>query len=870
MEQLAEPSDAGEGAHVLAPAASPNSLQPTDRDDDSDGAHARYSARRLWVTAHPHSCPDHALQAAYDALLQGDAGEESDPTLGARRVVAGALRLARHPDTAVQSALKAVQLALQAQQIWTASAGRIPATARARRTLLDLQDRISTYEALYVAAADADGDDVAMLKTPRARHVRTFSAVPPSPRPPQGPTGRGDKEANGGIDPEEDAEGWDELDLPDESRADHQEEAHGPADSDLPPPPSLAAFLATPLPLTALSLASLAALPELCLLCSLHPHQLWPHRVQILEAIPLWCDPQAYTDLLPEVQVEVDAEVEAQERENGLVAGCERQRWAEAQPWRTSPDWSEQGSFAPRPPAAIATATATAGPARTATAVRAWYLDRIAAHVEAGFVDEALSLIQHGAARNVAGLEETGEDVSLLARLVYDRPEPPSDPSLEQEQTEWTLERWQSLTPREAVEAYTATSTPENLAQTIKRLVLPYLYVVQARAERRRTDTASSLPGTASTGGGEAEALTPTDYLYDYILSLPTRTATPPPTRPSGLDLFLAVVEASIPTLPRQQRLVSSDADLARLAIAALYGAGKAGASSEAAVIMGRVFECLPAFDSPDPSKDMESAQARVDLFALATQSRVSIPTPAAIFPALAGASTSDLSAHLDSLDLHLSQLETFLRYSSPPASSGLAWFLTSYRDRSAQAQWATRLARTASSGGGGRAGAEGAFESEDEWVGLMEFMGDATGVAQPSEGELEREEAVRRGLGRAFHLLNREEVLRIFFGGLLAAGRAYSLPLSFAFSPCALAHAKASATGFELARSMFDPSPSSSFSADTPAPPLEPPVVEDLVISASREFYDNAESGNQHSDEMKMALQWCVLVRDPAYLNRI
>lgn len=65
---------------------------------------------------------------------------------------------------------------------------------------------------------------------------------------------------------------------------------------------------------------------------------------------------------------------------------------------------------------------------------------------------------------------------------------------------------------------------------------------------------------------------------------------------------------------------------------------------------------------------------------------------------------------------------------------------------------------------------------------------------------------------------------------------------------------------GFSLARALFDPAPSSSASAGATSPPpapLPPPVIEELVISASREFYDNAESGNLHTEEMKLALDW-------------
>lgn len=55
----------------------------------------------------------------------------------------------------------------------------------------------------------------------------------------------------------------------------------------------------------------------------------------------------------------------------------------------------------------------------------------------------------------------------------------------------------------------------------------------------------------------------------------------------------------------------------------------------------------------------------------------------------------------------------------------------------------------------------------------------------------------------------------------------------------------------FGLAQSLLHPA-----SAE---PPLPPAVEEELVIAASREFYDNAESGNLHKGDMKLAFDWCV-----------
>ena len=783
VDRIDELIEAGEWAQALELAAA-----------QQDAVVHAHVARLVWHSSRPTESSPATLKRAYHALL-GTTYSEQD----ARLVVAGAIRLATALGTTPSLAHAAIDLALNAVQLSVQQQGRTETTAQARRTLLELKDRTSTYEALYVVAAAVVAEEqVNNSKTPRIRHGRTFSVAAPPP----------EKEAATGED--EEAEGWGEIDLPSEEPPSDTSDADADTDTDLPPPPSLSTFLATPLTLSALSLASLAALPELCLLCSLHPTLLWPARADILDAIPLWVDPQAYVDLLPEI---IELKGGDDDVESGQEEEKEREGWAEAQPWRAEPDWSELPPYVQQQPQE--TPSVQARP-RTASAVREWYLARVSAHVAAGFIDEALSLIQHGAAaRNVTGLEETGEDVSLLARLVHDRPPPPT---LDEDRP-WTLERWRRLEPNEVIEAYTATCTPQDLAQTIKSLVMPYLHVLQARTERRRQrrrsfrTTQGSLEDDEADDGATPEN-SPTEHLYDYILSLPPRS--PPrsgpgrPAAPSGLELFLAVVEASIPTLPPSRRLVSSDSDLARLAIAALYGAGSAGATNRAAVVMSRVFECLPAFESPSPSpppppsrldNDRASSSAAdddddADLFSLAAahnnNSKGSAPPPSAapppaeIFRALSSASPAALSAHLDTLDLHLSQLETFLRYSSPPSTSGLAWFLASYRDRAAQLQWATRLARTASIGGG--EDGSGEFESEDEWVGLMEFMADATGVApQPTEGggsSMDREEAIRKGLGRAFCLLERDEVLRIFFGGLLAAGRAFPPPTRLSLDP--------------------------------------------------------------------------------------
>ena len=39
----------------------------------------------------------------------------------------------------------------------------------------------------------------------------------------------------------------------------------------------------------------------------------------------------------------------------------------------------------------------------------------------------------------------------------------------------------------------------------------------------------------------------------------------------------------------------------------------------------------------------------------------------------------------------------------------------------------------------------------------------------------------------------------------------------------------------------------------------LDPSVVEEICLSVSQEFYDNATSGNYHFGDMKLAYDWWV-----------
>ncbi|KAI9626972.1 hypothetical protein H4Q26_017605 [Puccinia striiformis f. sp. tritici PST-130] len=72
-----------------------------------------------------------------------------------------------------------------------------------------------------------------------------------------------------------------------------------------------------------------------------------------------------------------------------------------------------------------------------------WYLLRVEAIDQfTGCIDAAIEIIQHGAASGVPGLESIAEDLSLLAKLLYDAPYSSSD-------YDWTLEEWTLKSPDE-------------------------------------------------------------------------------------------------------------------------------------------------------------------------------------------------------------------------------------------------------------------------------------------------------------------------------------------------------------------------------------------------------------------------------------
>jgi hypothetical protein len=425
----------------------------------------------------------------------------------------------------------------------------------------------------------------------------------------------------------------------------------------------------------AFALATQARTDDLLSLFARYPAETHPHRLQILDQIPETVPPEDFLDLLP---------------------GC------------------HEDSGQSEPSTEASSSSEADHPALTADQISAWYKDRVDRIDRlSGSVSSALSLVQHGASKGVPGLESLGEELTLLAKLVYDAPLPPST-SLSPADNDWTLSRWRAASETEIIGAYLAYSTPDSIVSDVKNLVLPFLSVLESKRERE----------------GRSDMLVDR-LLYDYILQISAHR----------LDLVASLVEASKPTLSASRRIVKSDQDLARLALACLYG----NTSLDSWEDMGHIFESLPAFRDTSSEGQQDHAIARF-------VTRGSTPDANAIFAGLASFSEQALSRALDTLDVHLEAGEIFARWDVPVP---LHWFLLSADDRESQRSWATKMARR-------EVGHGSVFESDDEWLALMDAMVRLSG---------ERDDGVQG----AFGLLTRDETLRIFFGGLLSSGRELS-----------------------------------------------------------------------------------------------
>ncbi|KAJ3558528.1 hypothetical protein NM688_g875 [Phlebia brevispora] len=556
-----------------------------------------------------------------------------------------------------------------------------------------------------------------------------------------------------------DGDEWE--DDPWEDSTDAAEETATASSTELPL--SLPSFLTEDFVDIAYLLASTTCLSGLRVLMARHASSLWPYRFTILEHIPDYVPAATFRDLLP-----------------ALDSATNVEKVPESCPWRSLPDWTEKPVVRhvlqsltdwPSPVGSEYAGDPCSGPLPF-TQLTSWYHRRIEDIITTtGMIDNALSLVQHAASQGIPELDQLGEDLLLFSRLVYDAAPKNSDVAAK----DWTFDGWKSLDAPATLRAYLANSPTESIAQDIIRLVMPFLFILEARAER----------------AGRPDPDLPRRMLYDYILQAP-------------LDIVAAIFEASKPTLPLSQRIIQSDEDMARLALACLYGSD----SLDEWPTMSRIFECLPAWNVSEGDDEADEADTTIvslgAFVAPSTTRPTSTPTDLLLF--FKPLPPSSLSRALDVLDVHLESGEILARWS---VAAPLRWFLQSNSDLSEQRAWANKMARRAG-------GTEDKLETQEDWEWLLEDM----------------LKLARSSLKGAFCLLSTEEVSRIFFSGLLAAGR-FDIAKKILYKP---------ASGLQLGSTS----------------------IEDICLACSQEFYDNASSGNYHFGDMKLAYD-CLDVPPPS-----
>jgi len=479
------------------------------------------------------------------------------------------------------------------------------------------------------------------------------------------------------------------------------------ANSAKPAAISLSVFLQSHTLWSACELASLESFEGLRVLLRKHSEELWPSRFKVHECIPEHTHPSQYRDILPALNPSTNVEL-----------------FRLADKWRPELDFSElkdtqsaiHNSGLELPELADSSNSIVVTPVPTpltAEQLSVWYKNRVNTIMSStGMVDVALALVQHGASQGIPSLDELGEELSLLSRLIFDAPQG------EDVGEDWTLDRWYTMNPLAVVRAYLGNSSPNSLPYYISHLVMPYLFILEARSERT----------------GAPDPSLPTKILYHYILT-------------TSLENAAVIFDASKPTLSTAQRIIKNDEDMVRVALACLYGSD----SLTEWPTMSSIFECLPVWDvSKDEDLDEDAADTTVaSLGAFVTPNTTQPQCTATdllfFFQPLPAAS---LSHTLDILDVHLESGEILSRWGVP---APLRWFLQSSGSESEQRAWANRMARRAG-------GKEDRLDGVEDWEWLLKDMLKLTGNGDPSS----------RG---AFCLLTKAEVSSIFLSGLLSTG---------------------------------------------------------------------------------------------------
>ena len=493
------------------------------------------------------------------------------------------------------------------------------------------------------------------------------------------------------------------------------EEVEGPPVEEPEAPMTLLELLSQPLVDSAVILASEKRLGALDILLNYHERTLFPYRYTILDSIPLYVHPSEYHYLLPANDFDTNTEIRQVRK-----------------PWREKPDWVEEQDVIEALGATLSVSErewldqldavddeefprVRHDNLLTAEQLRAWFTTRVQdIDSQSGLMDNALALLQHGASQGIPHLDELGEDLILLDRLIYDAPQPP-DPS---RQPEWTLSRWRATEPPQIIQAYLAYSTYESIASDILRLVLPYLSVLEAQAERAK----------------KADLELSNRLLYQYILQTP-------------LELAVAIFENSKADIQRSYRIIRSDEDMARVSMAYLYGLTE----TTEWPFMSRIFECQP--DWGDDRDDDKKAYATLTSLATFVAPSASRPraTSEELLVFFKPLPASALSRLLDVLDVHLESGEILAKWNIVVS---LQWLLLSRENEVQQRAFAIRMSR--------RPASEGMAMDEAQWRSLFDDMIKLT--------------SSREGIKSAFGLLGHGEIAKIFFSGLLSTGSEWFL----------------------------------------------------------------------------------------------
>lgn len=374
-------------------------------------------------------------------------------------------------------------------------------------------------------------------------------------------------------------------------------------------------------------------------------------------------------------------------------------------------DWSDEPRSSESPPP-------------TLDEVSHWCLNRARRlDAELGLLDQAFLLLQHAASKGVPGLDGLGEELSLLCKLVYDRPD--LRLSSASDNDDWSLERWQHTDPADLFAAYLEHSTRQTIDSDVRRLALPYAFVLEAKAER----------------AGRPEPDLHSQMLRQWMFRSVSSA--------NRLPLVTTLIQRSKPDMDQAKRLIKDDLELARVALSVVYGNPSTSHWPEVSAIV----DCLPALSSAAP----EGSTATTPLLVASAA-----PRPEELYQRLLQFSSSDLSRAMDALDVHVEQAEILERWHAPVR---LSWFSQHAHDAAAQKSLALKLVNSAC-----RAFQRGEdwLENQDDWEALME---DLVRLARPGK-------EVDPDLWPALGQLDQQEVLDLFFKGLLRSGG-----LSFMFT---------------------------------------------------------------------------------------